>query len=120
MGIVSHDNPQKVTAIGHCKLNMTQFDSVVGRSGVAVEIIHHLDDTLLEKELTIPVSDTVKEQSNETVPEPKPAKEQKHEFPELTTEEIDNLFIKSIKSVNNIELPHLHLHLCHMLTKCTI
>ena len=100
---------------------MTQFDSVVGRSGVAVEIIHHLDDTLLEKkELTIPVSDTVKEQSNETVPEPKPAKEQKHELPELTTEEIDNLFIKSIKSVNNIELPHLHLHLCHMLTKCTI
>ncbi|AOW25877.1 translation initiation factor 2D [Candida albicans P78042] len=106
VGIVSHDNPQKVTAIGHCKLNMTQFDSVVGRSGVAVEIIHHLDDTLLEKkELTIPVSDTVKEQSNETVPEPKPAKEQKHELPELTTEEIDNLFIKSIKSVNNIELP---------------
>ena len=85
---------------------MAQFDSVVGRSGVAVEIIHHLDDTLLEKkELTIPVSDTVKEQSNETVPEPKPAKEQKHELPELTTEEIDNLFIKSIKSVNNIELP---------------
>lgn len=106
VGVVSHDNPEKVTAIGHCKLNMTQFDSVVGRSGVAVEIIHHLNDTLLEKkELIIPVEEPVEATSNEVIPETKPAKEEKHELPELTTEEIDNLFIKSIKSVNNIELP---------------
>lgn len=106
VGVVSHDNPEKVTAIGHCKLNMTQFDSVVGRSGVAVEIIHHLNDTLLEKkELIIPVEEPVEATSSEVIPETKPAKEEKHELPELTTEEIDNLFIKSIKSVNNIELP---------------
>lgn len=51
VGVVSHDEPEKITAIGHCNLNLTQFDNVVGRSGVAVEIVHHLHDTLLEKRI---------------------------------------------------------------------
>ena len=40
VGIVSLEEPDKITAIGHCKLNLPQFDSVVGRSGIAVGIIH--------------------------------------------------------------------------------
>lgn len=114
VGIVSHEEPDKITAIGHCKLNLPQFDSVVGRSGIAVGIIHHLHDTLLEKKyLKIPESkgsdidqkqeesDTLKQsQQEETTP---PLVKKQDEFPELTTEDIDQLFIKSLKSINNIE-----------------
>ncbi|KAK6885091.1 Translation machinery-associated protein 64 [Candida tropicalis] len=107
VGVVSHDEPEKITAIGHCNLNLTQFDNVVGRSGVAVEIVHHLHDTLLEKkDLKVPDSkaDDEKESPNSKQNTPPPTKKQE-EFPELTTEDIDQLFIKSLKSIKNIELP---------------
>ncbi|RCK56639.1 Translation machinery-associated protein 64 [Candida viswanathii] len=111
VGVVSHEEPEKVTAIGHCKLNLPQFDSVIGRSGVAVEVIHHLHDTLLEKkDLKVPEPKPVgqEEKKDETEkagsPLPAPLKKQ-NDFPELTTEDIDNLFIKSLKSIGNIELP---------------
>lgn len=107
VGVVSHDKPEKITAIGHCNLNLTQFDNVVGRSGVAVEIVHHLHDTLLEKkDLKVADSkaDDEKESPNSKQNTPPPTKKQE-EFPELTTEDIDQLFIKSLKSIKNIELP---------------
>ncbi|EMG46836.1 TMA64 Translation machinery-associated protein 64 [Candida maltosa Xu316] len=107
VGVVSTEDPGKVTAIGHCKLNLPQFDNVVGRSGVAVEIIHHLNDTLLEKkELIIPEVKPVEEESNDEQKETeKPPPKKQDDFPELTVEDIDGLFIKSLKSIHGIELP---------------
>ncbi|ABN68159.2 predicted protein [Scheffersomyces stipitis CBS 6054] len=46
VGVVDSANPTVIKAIGRCKLNLTQFDTVVGRTGVAVEILHHIDDEL--------------------------------------------------------------------------
>lgn len=46
VGVVDSDNPSVVKAIGQCKMNMSQFDRVIGRTGMAVEILHHLDDEL--------------------------------------------------------------------------
>ena len=46
VGVVDSANPTVVKAIGVCCLDMPQFTRVVGHTGVAVRIIHHLDDEL--------------------------------------------------------------------------
>ncbi|CUM64812.1 uncharacterized protein PRCAT00002425001 [Priceomyces carsonii] len=46
VGVVDYKHPTVIQAIGRCNLNLTQFDNVVGRSGVAVEIIHCKLDSL--------------------------------------------------------------------------
>ncbi|CAN3362386.1 hypothetical protein DICA3_E01046 [Diutina catenulata] len=48
VGIVDSAHPSVVKAVGVTKLNMTQFDRVIGRSGVAVEIIHVMGDELCQ------------------------------------------------------------------------
>ncbi|CAK7897842.1 hypothetical protein CAAN4_B11694 [[Candida] anglica] len=57
VGIVDSANPTVIKAIGRCKMNMTQFDYVIGKTGVAVEIFHSLDDELykLNKFVDIPI-----------------------------------------------------------------
>lgn len=59
VGIASYRTPTVVKAIGHCSLNLTQFDSVVGRQGTAVTIIHVIEDELCklaENEIECPTS----------------------------------------------------------------
>lgn len=62
VGVVDSKNPTVVKAVGWCNFNLTQFDSVLGRTGTAVEIIHHLDDELykLNKLVDIPIPELVK------------------------------------------------------------
>lgn len=46
VGIVDSEHPTVVKAIGQCRMNMTQFDRVIGKTGICVEVLHHLDDEL--------------------------------------------------------------------------
>lgn len=57
VGVVDSANPTVIKAIGRCNINMTQFDRVIGRTGTAVEILHHLGDELfrLNKLVDIPM-----------------------------------------------------------------
>lgn len=48
VGVSSYEKPSVIFAIGHCSLNLTQFDNVVGRLGTAVTIIHSFDDELFK------------------------------------------------------------------------
>ncbi|QLG74554.1 hypothetical protein HG535_0G04370 [Zygotorulaspora mrakii] len=45
-GIVSREAPEKVTAIGEVRLDLPSYESVIGKTGVAVEIFHFLTDGL--------------------------------------------------------------------------
>lgn len=151
VGIVSKEKPNVIMAVGVCRLNLTQFDYVVGRSGMAVEIIHHFDDELmkLNKEIDVVIPEEVdaeipkvtKEEEEELVetdgvdkadreePESEIQKEETtsaqpeaietgevkteienvaEELAQLTTEEVDNFFIRSLLQtikLENIELP---------------
>lgn len=57
VGVVDSQNPTVIKAIGRCKLNLTQYDNVIGRTGTAVEILHHIHDELYElnKLVDIPI-----------------------------------------------------------------
>ncbi|PVH17273.1 uncharacterized protein CXQ87_000157 [Candidozyma duobushaemuli] len=48
VGIASYQTPTVVKAIGHCSLNLTQFDNVQGRQGTAVTVIHVIEDELFK------------------------------------------------------------------------
>lgn len=92
VGVVDSQNPTVIKAIGRCKLNMPQFDSVIGRTGTAVEVLHCIHDELynLNRLVDIPVpsecniniplnveqsepasEETDKNENNETMVEPK-------------------------------------------------
>lgn len=45
-GIASTKNPMTIMAIGICKLDMSTFDTVIGKRGIAVEVIHWFGDDL--------------------------------------------------------------------------
>ncbi|CAD1813189.1 Translation machinery-associated protein 64 [Candida parapsilosis] len=85
VGIVSKEKPNVIMAVGVCRLNLTQFDYVVGRSGMAVEIIHHFDDELikLNKEIDVVIPEEVDAEF------PKAAKEEVVETGEDETTEIN-------------------------------
>lgn len=46
VGVASYKSPTVIKAIGHCSLDMTQYDDVEERRGTAVTIIHSFDDEL--------------------------------------------------------------------------
>ncbi|ODQ83161.1 hypothetical protein BABINDRAFT_159606 [Babjeviella inositovora NRRL Y-12698] len=46
VAIADTENPTVPMAVGTCNLNLPQFDKVVGRVGVAVDVIHHIGDEL--------------------------------------------------------------------------
>lgn len=46
VAVASYKRPTVAMAIGHCSLNLTQFDDVQGRTGIAVTIIHTSGDEL--------------------------------------------------------------------------
>lgn len=149
VGIVSKEKPNVIMAVGVCRLNLTQFDYVVGRSGMAVEIIHHFDDELmkLNKEIDVVIPEEVNaeipkvtkedeavetdgvDEAGREEPESEIQKEETtsaqteaietgevkteidnvaEELAQLTTEEVDNFFIRSLLQtikLENIELP---------------
>lgn len=144
VGIVSKEKPNVIMAVGVCRLNLTQFDYVVGRSGMTVEIIHHFDDELmkLNKEIDVVVPDNVDPEipkvandGEEVANEEEKESEQKEEKPvaesqdtelgttgdtktdiddvaeelaQLTTDEVDNFFIRSLLQtikLENFQLP---------------
>lgn len=61
VGVVDSKHPSVIKAVGVCNLNLTQFSSVVGRTGTAVEILHHMSDELvaLNKLVDIAVPENV-------------------------------------------------------------
>lgn len=60
VAVASYEKPSVVMAIGHCSLNLTQFDNVVGRTGTAVTIVHSYDDELFRLyDEDVPVPDSV-------------------------------------------------------------
>lgn len=79
VGIVDSANPTVIKAIGRCKLNLPQFTLVIGRTGIAVEVMHHLDDELykLNKFVDIPIPEQVVDEVplKEHDQEPKPTEE---------------------------------------------
>lgn len=46
VGVACYENPSVIMAIGHCCLDMTKYDSVVGTRATAVAIFHSFDDFL--------------------------------------------------------------------------
>lgn len=61
VGIVESEHPTVIKAIGVCNLNMTQFTSVIGRTGIAVQVLHNVGDFLykMNKYVDIPVPEVV-------------------------------------------------------------
>ncbi|CAI5760080.1 unnamed protein product [Candida verbasci] len=61
VGVVSSEDSNRIMAIGFTKLNLQEFDNVLGRSGTAVEIIHHYNDELLKlnKEIDIEIPEVI-------------------------------------------------------------
>lgn len=57
VGVVSKQRPGVIMALGICKVDMTRYESVIGRTGVAVEIIHLFNDELakINREVDVPV-----------------------------------------------------------------
>lgn len=61
VGIADSSNPTVIKAIGRCQINISQYSRVIGTTGVAVEVIHHLHDELykLNKLVDIPIPENV-------------------------------------------------------------
>lgn len=57
VGVVDSHDPTVIKAVGRCKMDMTKYDYVIGKTGVAVEILHALHDGLFElnKLVDIPI-----------------------------------------------------------------
>ncbi|KAK6458733.1 uncharacterized protein RJT20DRAFT_123790 [Scheffersomyces xylosifermentans] len=66
VGIVDSANPTVIKALGRCKLNLPQFDNVVGRTGVAVEVLHHINDELYKLNKYVDIA--VPEELDTTMP----------------------------------------------------
>lgn len=134
VGVVDSASPGVVKAIGICKLDLRNVSSVLGKSGVAVEILHVIGDTLynLNKQVEIAIpkeiivtdegqhngEDEEKISSNlsEVIkPEEAPEENARNNLEnsaevlsELPQDLIDNFFIKAALQaiyLNNIELP---------------
>lgn len=131
VGVACYKTPTVIKAIGHCSLDMTQYDDVVDRRGTAVTIIHSLDDELFklyDHETDIPLkvnnikpgntsaihenidiahlaivdNDEQEHQENTSVVE------ESHETEEdstLTVDDIDNFFVRAfIQSVKKSKM----------------
>ncbi|ODV63900.1 Tma64p ASCRUDRAFT_73644 [Ascoidea rubescens DSM 1968] len=71
VAIADYKSPNVCIAVGKCLLNLHQYDDVIGKSGIAVQIIHHFDDylKLLSKDETqIPKSIEIKDYNNSETP----------------------------------------------------
>lgn len=131
VGVASYEKPSVIMAIGHCSLNLTQFDDVVGRLGTAVTIIHSFEDELFrlyDKDFEIPDSVNVVQPAAIESAENEEAQEEEasaaettekasspsapsdidnfaETVSELSVEDTDNLFIRSfIQTVKNTQL----------------
>lgn len=78
VGIVDSAHPLVIKAVGRTNLNMTQFDRVIGRTGVAVNVIHLVgdelcklakDDIAVPEEVT-PITNTVVDDTKDEAVEP--------------------------------------------------
>lgn len=129
VGVASYDSPTVIKAIGHCSLNLTQFDDVVGRLGTAVTIIHTVDDELFklyDEDVEVPESvdnevpaaqvpeegeqleeETATEVNEEVVNDE--VNDLTEAIEEILIEDIDNFFtrsfIQSVKLNPKMELP---------------
>ena len=64
-GIVNYTNPRVVIAVGVIDMDVSEMDSVVGKKGVAVEVMHHMEDCLFptfKVKLDMPVIETTKKE----------------------------------------------------------
>lgn len=135
VGIVESSHPGVIKAVGVCNLNLTQFTSVIGRTGVAVEVLHHMSDELvaLNNLVDINVPESVEpyitqsandlpneadqgEEGSASVatdnvdPETVKVKEENDDDVKegISTEDLDHLFIRAVlQSIkkDSIELP---------------
>ena len=91
-GIVNYTNPKVVIAVGVIDMDVSGMDSVVGKKGIAVEVMHHMEDCLFptfKVKLDMPVIETTNEEATTPIEEPVIAKE---ETPTTsTTQSIDDL-----------------------------
>lgn len=57
VGVVSQNRPGVIMAVGVCRVDMTQFDRVIGKTGVGVEILHVFTDELatINREVDVPI-----------------------------------------------------------------
>ncbi|CAH2350775.1 translation machinery-associated protein 64 [[Candida] railenensis] len=82
VGIVDSKNPTVIKAVGRCKLNMTQFDNVIGRTGIAVEVLHSIGDGLYDLNKLVDIE--VPEELDTDIPiEEKEQEENEHDSGEV-------------------------------------
>lgn len=124
VAVASRESPNVAVAIGHCALNLTQFDEVVGRQGTAVTILHSLDDALMklydrdwsvpgDADPSVPTKGDEREEGDKGEGDEREEGEQKEllkeekeqekegkeqtdkELSALPTEDIDNFFVRA-------------------------
>lgn len=162
VGVVSSSNPSVIEAVGVSKMPLNTITRVLGTTGVAVEVLHHVDDELYklnkyvdidvpkEVDLTIPwpeeqperepeleqpeqaededseqeqpeQEDSEQEEQQQEAPEKQPEQQQPEKQPqnnnvnelanavdELTVEDIDHFFIRSLLQsikLDEIDIP---------------
>lgn len=128
VGVASYERPSVIMAVGHCSLNLTQFDSTVGRTGTAVTIVHSFEDELFklydndvevpeEVSLEIPRGESEETEQTEDAPnevldvQETTENEQSSDITEavleLSVEDTDHLFTRAFiqAAKNGIEVP---------------
>lgn len=101
VGVVDSKNPTVVKAVGWCCMDMTKHETVIGKKGTAVEILHCLDDELykLNKLVDIDIPEIVSLE-----PELKEHKQEKEEDEENDVgEKVDGESIQVDEVVNTTE-----------------
>jgi translation initiation factor 2D len=103
VGVVDSANPTVVKAVGVCCLDVPQFTRVVGHTGVAVRVIHHVDDELYKLntlvDIPMPTEVPMLCQTNEI--EGSVAEEDGDIEPDSEAVETEQMKDESPQSVNN-------------------
>lgn len=108
-GVVNYTNPSVVIAIGVVDMDLSHCDNVVGKKGIAVEIIHHLEDCLfptfkvkLEMPINDSIADTEEDEEKEEVKETAVLKKETTPTPETSIDELATVLDKlSVEDVDH-------------------
>ncbi|ODV81556.1 uncharacterized protein CANTADRAFT_24458 [Suhomyces tanzawaensis NRRL Y-17324] len=134
VGVVDTAHPTVIKGVGICKMDISSFDRVIGTTGVAVELLHTINDQLYklnklvdidipeEVDLATPIipeepqddedgADTQEQTDAQSIDKEEGEDDVDSlasEIAELTVEEIDNFFTRSLLQTiktETIELP---------------
>ncbi|EGV64613.1 hypothetical protein CANTEDRAFT_120357 [Yamadazyma tenuis ATCC 10573] len=111
VGVAGSDAPSVIKAVGIAKMDLRNISKTVGTSGVAVEVLHHIDDKLFEQEEEM-VEEDEKEHQKQEQEQPqeefKEVNDVSQELEELHVQDIDNFFVRALLQsikLDTIQLP---------------